>query len=120
MADHHHQVVQNPIYPLVALALFRPFISDRRIKIQILDYITAGCIRKKSSPDFGTNKILSKFFGYCVQECYIKRNPYAGIKLAAYKEVDDEVRDEGAVETFTEDEINRYSNTLIRTSSCVL
>lgn len=57
------------------------------------------------------NKLLSKFFTYCVQEKILLHNPCKGIKFDAYKEdeqlieEDIELNEEGKVETFFDDEI---------------
>lgn len=63
------------------------------------------------------NKLLNMFFKYAMIEGYILRNPCFGINLDSYKEAeiekeleyedtfDDELADEGAIETFSDDEI---------------
>lgn len=60
------------------------------------------------------NKLLNKFFRYCLSEGYIIRNPCFGIKFDAYKEddelvIDEEFEDEGKIETLSEEEIKTLS-----------
>ncbi len=55
-------------------------------------------------------KLLNKFFSYCLTEGYMLRNPCYKLKLDAYKEedeftIDDELEDEGKIETLSEKEI---------------
>lgn len=63
------------------------------------------------------NKLLSKFFRYCVEEGYLARNPCTGIKLDAYKqeEITDfsfDFDDEGKIETFNPKEITNIINNI--------
>lgn len=57
------------------------------------------------------NKLLNKFFNYCLSEGYILRNPCFRIDLEAYDDsnnelvIDDDLEDEGKIETLSEDEI---------------
>ncbi len=57
-------------------------------------------------------KLLHKFFNYCLSEGYILRNPCYKLKLDAYKDddeftIDDELEDEGKIETLSEEEIRK-------------
>lgn len=79
------------------------------------------------------NKLLNMFFKYAMIEGYVLRNPCFGINLDSYREAeiekelkfedvfDDELADEGVIETFSDDEIvklmsikNRKLSILIR------
>jgi len=60
------------------------------------------------------NKLLNKFFRYCLSEGYIIRNPCFGIKFDAYKEddelvIDEDLEEEGKIETLSEEEIKILS-----------
>jgi len=63
------------------------------------------------------NKQLNKFFRYCLSEGYLLRNPCFGIKFDSYKEddeisIDEELDDEGKIETFSADEIKLLVNNI--------
>lgn len=66
------------------------------------------------------NKLLNKFFNFCLEEGYMLRNPCKGIKFDAYKEFNDEITDEGVVETFSESEIDKILNGIRDTKLKVL
>lgn len=68
---------------------------------------------KSYSQIFNCNKLLRKFFRYCVARGYLLRDPCFGIDLDVYKEdedeltIDEELEDEGKIETYTPDEIQK-------------
>lgn len=73
-------------------------------------YNTMHSAGKTYSQIKNCNKLLNKFFRYCLSEGHIIRNPCFGIKFDAYKEdnelsIDDELEDEGKIETFSNEEI---------------
>lgn len=61
------------------------------------------------------NKLLKKFFRYCLSEGFVSVNPCFGIKLDGYKEnnelvIPDFVEDEEQIETYTPDEVSLIVN----------
>lgn len=70
---------------------------------------------KTYSQIFNCNKLLRKFFRYCVSEGYLIKDPCFGIKLGGYKEkneldIPEFVEEEEDIETYPEDEIELIVN----------
>jgi integrase len=102
--------------------IYRNYVEDSKLGHIILDEIEKLTVQQHYNNLFeegktysqikNLNKLLSKFFRYCVEEGYLLRNPCKGIKFNAYKnEEEDEIdEEEGAIETFNDEEINKIVN----------
>ena len=107
--------------------IYRNYVDDSDLGYLILSEIEKLTIQKHYTKMFengktysqikNMNKLLSKFFIYCLEERYLLSNPCKGVKFNAYKNENDidfedgiELDDEGKVETFSDDEINSIVN----------
>lgn len=103
--------------------IYRNYIEESDLGYMILDEIEKLTVQqhynklheegKTFSQIRNLNKLLSKFFRYCEEEGYLLRNPCKGIKFNAYKNEEDELdedEEEGKIETFSNEEINKIVN----------
>lgn len=100
--------------------VYRLYIQDSKLgyskisdiqKITIQKYYNELFAKGKTYTLIQTvNKVLSKFFRYCVIEGYLLRNPCFGISLSSYKSNKDTELEEGKVETFSVDELTKIFN----------
>jgi len=101
--------------------VFRLYIQDSTLgfltlsdikKINIQQYFNDLMFNQKKSYNQVNilKKLLNKFFSYAESESYIAKNPLKGFRLPKTNE-NDINEDEGAVETLTQDEINKVLET---------
>lgn len=102
--------------------IYRNYVEESSIGYMILEEIEKLTLQQHYNKLFednhtysqikNFNKLLNKFFRYCVEEGYLLRNPCKGIKFDAYKnnkETIEENTDEGKIETFDDDEIAKIT-----------
>lgn len=103
--------------------IYRNYIEESDLGYMILDEIEKITVQQHYNKLHGEdktfsqiknfNKLLSKFFRYCVEEGYLLRNPCKGIKFNAYKNEEDDLdedEEEGKIETFSREEISKIVN----------
>lgn len=101
---------------------YRNHIDDSRLGFSLLEQVDKLSVQshyremysegKSYSQIKNTNKVLNKFFRFCLSEGYILRNPCFGIKFDAYRTdnelaIDDELEEEGKIETFSDEDIKK-------------